>query len=505
MHRNSVIVAALALSFAAAAWPQSAPIYRIDVIERTVKAVNYQYRNGPTKIDFRGTVLLPQSKGEATVEANDGRTEIDARLTGIAAPTRFGPEYLTYVLWAITPEGHARNLGEVLANGSDRARLHVTTGLQVFGLIVTAEPYSAVRQPSNVVVMENEIRPDTVGRIEQIQAKYELLPRGSYTYTVPADMRAAEGNGPKLSLDQYQAVVELYQAQNAVQIAESAGAAQYAPDTFEKAQRQLADARALRARKSGSNLVVTAARAAAQTAEDARTIAVQRKQGDELAQARAQAARDRAALTQAEAAEQRAASEASAARSALEQERDARQRAEMQTAAQPAPEPPQPEPAPAVQPPPAVTSPQKSALRMGLLNRLNAELEARDTPRGLVIVVPDADFQGTTLRPALNGALARVASVVSTQPGLRVEVEGNSDTGDEAFSYGRAVAIRDALVRGGLSGGEIVARGLGNSHPVVSNASAAGREQNRRVEIVITGEPIGTLPYWAKTYSVAPR
>ena len=150
---------------------QNVPLYRVTVIERTVKAVNYQYRSGPTQIDFRGTVLLPEAKGDATVESKAGRTEIDARFERVLAPARYGREYLTYVLWAITPEGHAKNLGEVLAGSSDKAKLHVTTDLQAFGLIVTAEPYAAVRQPSDVVVMENQIRPDTVGKIEPIHAK----------------------------------------------------------------------------------------------------------------------------------------------------------------------------------------------------------------------------------------------------------------------------------------------------------------------------------------------
>src|SRR5882724_5019793 len=90
------------------------PIYRVTVIERTVKAVDYQYRGGPTSIDFRGTVLLPKAKGDAMVESKAGRTEIDARFDHVEAPTRYGAEYLTYVLWAITPEGHAKNLGELM-------------------------------------------------------------------------------------------------------------------------------------------------------------------------------------------------------------------------------------------------------------------------------------------------------------------------------------------------------------------------------------------------------
>src|SRR3984957_4379339 len=136
---------------------ETVPIYHVTVVDRTISAVNYQYRGGQTKIDFKGTVLLPQAKGDAVVESKSGRTEIDARFEHLESPARFGTEYLTYVLWAITPEGHAKNLGEVLAGSSDKGKLHVTTDLQAFGLIVTAEPYSAVRQPSDAGVMGNKV------------------------------------------------------------------------------------------------------------------------------------------------------------------------------------------------------------------------------------------------------------------------------------------------------------------------------------------------------------
>src|SRR5882724_3299306 len=200
-----------ALLSTSAVFPQSVPIYQVTVTERTVKAVNYEYRRGPTRVDFRGTILLPDAKGDAIVESKAGRTEVSVKFDHVLAPSRYGAEYLTYVLWAITPEGHPRNLGELMPGSSDHARLHVTTDLQAFGLLVTAEPYSAVRQPSDVVVMENEVRPETVGRVEQIQAKYELLPRGEYTYNVPSDLQAAVAQGERLPMDRYEALLELYQ------------------------------------------------------------------------------------------------------------------------------------------------------------------------------------------------------------------------------------------------------------------------------------------------------
>src|SRR5438552_1242328 len=277
---------------------RDAPIYRVTVIERTVKAINYQYRSEPTRIDFRGTVLMPKAKGEAVVESKRGRTEIEARLDNIAEPQTFGGEYLTYVLWAVSPEGRPHNLGEIMPNGSNKAKLHITTDMQAFGLIVTAEPYSAVRLPSDVVVAENIVRPDTVGKIEQIQARYDLMPRGQYTWQTPARTSVATVNEPKVSMDQYEAISELYQAQNALGIAGSARADQYAPNTYSKAQQLVDEARRLQQSKADRRTVVQTAREAAQTAEDARLIAERRRQEENLTRAQADASAAQQARTQ---------------------------------------------------------------------------------------------------------------------------------------------------------------------------------------------------------------
>jgi outer membrane protein OmpA-like peptidoglycan-associated protein len=470
--------------------------------------VDYQYRQMPTRVDFKGTVLLPQSKGQATVESKEGRTEIEAKFERVEAPARFGHEYLTYVLWAITPEGHPKNLGEVLGDGSDRAHLHVTTDLQAFGLIVTAEPYSAVRQPSNVVVMENEIRPDTIGATEVIQPKYELLPRGHYIYTVPDDLREAERNAPRLPMDQYEALVQLYEAQNAVQIAKAMGADRYAPDTYNRAEDLLRSARQMQDRKGERSAVVTAARQAAQTAEDARMIAMKRQQDDELQKARDQAAQEQERRIHAEGEAQRARSEASADRANLDAERSARQRAEAEAAALSTPPPLPANPAPVVvMKPPAGSheAAQKAETRMKLLQQINRVFPARDTPRGLVVTVPDADFRGTMLPPAVISRLRTLGAIIAAEPGVSLEVEGHLDKADEQSSYLRAAAVRDALTRAGIPQASISARGMGNSRPLVSNASAGGREQNRRVEITISGNAIGGMATWDRSYSVAPR
>jgi outer membrane protein OmpA-like peptidoglycan-associated protein len=477
-----------------------------------VNAVNYQYRAGPTAIDFRGTVLLPHAKGEAQVESKSGRTEIEARFDRLEPPARFGAEYLTYVLWAITPDGHARSLGELVANGSDKAHLRVTTDLQSFGLIVTAEPYFSVRLPSDVVVMENQVRPDTIGKAEPIVVRYDLLPRGSYIFNVPSGNEAVY-RGPKLSMDRYEAVTAVYQAQNAIAIARSQGAAEFAPDIFSRAEGQWREAQTLNARQAGASLVVTAARQAAETAEDARAVALKHKQDAELAQARDQAAHEQQLRVAAEAQAQSAQAEVQRAQSEAAAERAARERVEAEAASQPASARP-------VVPPPVeersadridprqLDEQRQQQLRRTLIGEINGPLPARDTPSGLVVTVPDGYFHGDRLSGAIGGSVMRVANIVAAHPGLRVEVEGHTDsaaTRAESVSYLRAMEVRDALARAGLRADVISVRGLGKTRPLASNATAAGREQNRRVEIVISGEPIGNLPSWDKPYALVPQ
>jgi outer membrane protein OmpA-like peptidoglycan-associated protein len=487
----------------------SVPIYHVTVVDRSVSAVNYQYRSGPTKIDFRGTVLLPQSKGEATVESRGGRTEIDARFQKLETPARFGPEYLTYVLWAITPEGHAKNLGEVLAGASDKAHLHVTTDLQVFGLIVTAEPYSSVRLPSDVVVLENQVRADTVGNTQPIRARFELLPRGTYTYNVPSNQNAF-ATGPKVSMDQYEQIVEVYQAQNALQIARSQGAGQYAPEVMEKAEQAFRRAQQLQASKAGTSQIVTAAREAAQTAEDARALTATRKKDAELTEAREQLAREQQLRTDAEAAARQAQAQAQQDRQAPEQRNVPEQRQDRTAPLLNGPAAPPPPPPVQQRPEARLGSPadengRKMDRRVNLFRQLKAATETLDTSRGLVLIVHDADFRGTDLNQSVAAKLAAIAPVIVGEPGLRVEVEGYTDASGsqaDASAEQRAQSVRDALVRGGLRPSTVSVASMGSGRPIASNSSPAGREQNRRVEIVISGDSIGTVAAWDKPYTL---
>jgi hypothetical protein len=262
---------------------RTVPIYRLTVVQRALQAVNFQSHSGPTRVDFKGTVLLPKSEGDARVEVKNGYTEINANFRHLDPPTQFGTEFLTYVLWAITPEGRGINLGEVVADGSNKASMRVTCPYSTFGLLVTAEPYFSVPYPSDVVVLESAVRPDTVGTVQEVQARYELMPRGQYTLNIKpqqlpsASMKADRG----VSMTEYEAVLELYQARNAVQIAKADGAADSAPDTFNKAQVLLNQAESLYAARKDLTGVINTARQAVQAASDARAIAIRKKTAPE--------------------------------------------------------------------------------------------------------------------------------------------------------------------------------------------------------------------------------
>ncbi len=497
------------------------PIYRVSVTSRTTKAINYQHRSGATKIDFRGTELLSNARGEAKVESKQGYIEIEVEFDNLRPATTQGSEYLTYVLWAITPEGRTSNLGEILLNGT-KSKLNVTTELQVFGLVVTAEPYYSVTRPSDLIVMENAVRSDTAGKIEQIEAKYELLKRGQY-------QRLA--NPLALKIDQ-KVPLELYEARNAVQIARAVGAEKFAGDTFVKAEKSLAQAEAYQTRKAGRKPVTMMAREAVQTAEDSRAIAVKRQEADALAAERQQSA-DREAssnsarvaaqsetdrvMRDAEAARLKAqgdkdrltrekdaqAASALAAADRLKLENDAlaataaaqadrlRQENEAQKAANQAD-------LDRAAKAKAQAEAEKAELRAQLLSQFNAILQTRDTARGLIVNMSDVLFDTGkhSLRPLAREKLAKVAGIVSGHPGLKLDVEGYTDSvgGDEYnqhLSEQRGTAVQDFLTQQGMAAGAVTSKGFGEAHPVATNDTAKGRQQNRRVELVISGDLIG--------------
>lgn len=487
---------------------QIQPIYRVTIVQRTTPAINYSHRSEPTKIDFRGTPLMPQARGEATVENKRGATLVDARFSNIPPPNRFGGQYLTYVVWSISPEGRAQSIGELILNGSDKGHLVASTPMQAFALIVTAEPYYSVSQPSDVVVMENAIRPETVGEVQQVNATYELLPRKEYTYNVSAPQ--VQAAVPAVSMQEYEAVVASYEAKNAIEIAYAAGAERYAPDKIKRAE-QLFDQTRQIPRRTLSEEVVAKMREVAQIAEDARAVSVKRAEDERTAQARAQAVQ-----TEKQEAAQRAAEEAAAENARLEAERERAQamRAQQEAAQQ--------EAAQAEQARSQMQAQQNAAraaqadrlvprapdagreTRMALRQRLaSSGFQTLDSPRGLVVLIPNSLIEGAP--DSVRTRVGAVASAVMAYPGLRVEVEGHTDGNGAAatrFTEQLAAHVRDMLVAQGVPSGSVTAAGYGGSRPTASNASAVGRQQNRRVEIVISGQAIGGLPVWERTYSL---
>jgi outer membrane protein OmpA-like peptidoglycan-associated protein len=369
--------------------------------------------------------------------------------------------------------------------------------------MITAEPYYSVTIPSDVVVAENVVRPDTIGAREAVTAKYELLPRGQYTMNVQAaQLRSMEGYGEKLSYDRYEAVLELYQAENAVQIAQSSGAGQYASESMSKAAALLSKAQDMNARKMDTHAIVSAARESAQMAEDARTIAVKR-QDEERRQQEIRRSENQSELrrrAEEDDAQARADREAEAQQAAAEVREEAAKAQAAQQAVVIPPRPPAVENARAQNP-----NPSQKQFRAQLLAQLNGTITTRDTPRGLVVIVNDSMFGSGNddLRPDAAQRLGDIARVVASRPGLTVRVEGYADV--EGLSEERAQAVRSAMIARGARPDSIVAVGYGKSRPIASNATASGREQNRRVEVVISGDSIGNQALWDQPYSLRSR
>ncbi len=457
-------------------------LYRVKVVQRDLDAVNYLHRSGSTRIGFKGTTLLPQASGEAKVNSERGGITIDAKFQGLPPANGFGPEYLTYVLWAITPDGRPSNLGEILPSGN-KNNITVTTSLQSFGMIVTAEPYFSVSQPSDVVVLQNVVLEDrTQGVLEKVNAHYSLLPRGLY----------AETEGSKTIVNPItrdeKSPLELYQAFNAIRIAQNSGADKYAADIMEQAKQDLRNASDIDRNKKGDRkMEITFARQVVQRAEDARIVTL-RKQAAERqlnAEQARNAAQQQAAQSQLQAQQSQLDAERAAAAKAQADADRARAEAEAADARARA--------AAANK-----SAEDANAIRERLRSQLNSVLATSETARGLIVNMSDVLFDTGkyTLKPDTKVSLAKVSGILQAYPGLKLQVEGYTDSvgGDEynqKLSENRASAVRDFLVSQGVSMDNISATGYGKNNPVADNGTAQGRAQNRRVQLVVSGDAIG--------------
>ena len=496
------------------------PTYRINVVSRTTRAVSYKHRSGAAKINFQGTDLMPAAAGEAKVESKRGtlevEVEVEVEFSGLDKPTSFGSEYLTYVLWAISPEGRPVNIGEVLVGDNHRSKLDVTTDLQAFAMIVTAEPYYAVRRPSNVVVLENAIRSDTVGASEAVDAKYELIDRGGYIPTGyrfdPVILNA------KLPL-------EFFEARNALRIAQSSGAERYAAPSYEKAVRQMNQADALATGKhENKKSLISQSREVVQTAEDAREIAAKHIDEERAETERsAGAGREASSNARANVESQRRVNAEAVTADAVSQRNevdrknlDAQASAQQAAGAQADAERDRNDAQRKQQVAEADSDRNRAAadssdaqlqqalrdredLRARLLQQFNLILETRDTARCLVVNMSDVLFDSGkyTLRPLAREKLAKISGIVLGYPSLKLVVEGNTDSvGTESFnqqlSEQRAEGVRSYLTQQAVPESSTTATGFGKNRPIASNDTSAGRQQNRRVELIVSGEVIGT-------------
>jgi outer membrane protein OmpA-like peptidoglycan-associated protein len=470
------------------------PVYKVQVVGRDIPAINYFHRQSSTKIGFRGTALMPMAKGDAKVEAKGGRTSIDADFQGLTPANGFGMEYLTYVLWAITPEGRPINLGEILPSGSkDKNSIQVTTNLQAFGLIITAEPYFAVTMPSDIVVMQNFVMEDkTNGVVEQVNAHYSLLPRGAYSETA-----GRHAILHPITRDE-RSPLELYEAQNAVEIAVAAGADKYASDTIANAKVALKNAEDLDLHKSNRKQTITYAREAVQASEDARIITIrkikaeddaaqiQARKNAEMAAQQSQADADAAKLAAQQsqlAAQQEAARRAQADADAAAAEAKAKAARDAQAQAEAAAK--------------AATA-QAEQVRERLKEQLNKVLATTETARGLVSNMSDVlfDFNKYNLKPEANEKLAMVSGILLSQPDLKIQIEGytdniGSDEYNQKLSQERADQVRDYITAHGISASNVTATGFGKADPIADNSTNAGRAKNRRVQLVVSGNAIG--------------
>ena len=511
---------------------QSSPLYRVTVEARSTKAINYSHAKGSTPIDFKGTVLMPYAKGSAQVEGKKGVVSISAKFEKLLPATQYGQQFLTYVLWAVTPEGRATNLGELELDGQ-KAKVDGAAAFQAFAMIVTAEPYFAVTQPSDVVVLENAVRPDTAGSVEEVDAKFDLLQHGEYaTITTGNDATRLDPRVP----------LSLYEARSAVKMAQAIGSDKYAGPSFEKAQQLLKQAEDSQNQKAPRKTVDMTAREAVQTAADARSITVKRLDDERQEAARKQAeAREALAKKQADdaqkaqleaqlatekAARDRAAAE-SASAAALQQQQQAEQAAQLAMQQKAAAEAQQQEAEKAAElaaqqkaaaeadaerakQSVAQSEAEKAQLRAQLLKQLSMVLQTNDTVRGLIVNMSDVLFDtgSYTLRPAAREKLAKISGILLAYPSLKIQVEGYTDSvgGDDfnqRLSEQRAGMVRDYLIDQVVPAGSLTSKGFGKNQPVASNDTADGRQKNRRVELVVSGDAIGASVNGAPTTSLS--
>jgi outer membrane protein OmpA-like peptidoglycan-associated protein len=451
--------------------PQDQGIPASALTTKSAQAVGYEVDTGNTKVSLTATDLMPGASGEAKVQVKSkaGRANIDIDVKGLKPASSLGAEFLTYVLWVVTPEGRTGNTGELLLNKDGNGKLSATSPAQAFSLIVTAEPYFVVRVPSEMVVLQSEPQKGTKGKIYPV-AEYKLMKRAQYEEL---------GNPLSLTPDP-KTPLSVYEARNAVEVAKSHQADKYAPEIFQKATASLQMTENAVNSKAENNTIIATARQTAQFAEDARALSVQRQEEERIKNEREAAA----AKAKAEAEAKAAAEAAEAKQKADEAAAEAKRKADAEIAAQEAAR--------------KQAELEKQQLRERLLEQFNRVLPTTDTDRGLVVNMGDVLFATgkADLGSDAKIALAKLTGIVLNYPSLKLAIGGYTDsTGSEDFnqklSQARADAVLSYLVDQGLDSSGLSSQGYGMSNPVADNSTPQGRQKNRRVEIVVSGEVIG--------------
>ncbi|HKR84815.1 MAG TPA: OmpA family protein [Terriglobales bacterium] len=493
-------------------------------VSRTLQAMRFR-QGSNVKIMFQATDQMRGASGEAKLEGKKGTVTVDAKFEGLDDATKFGLEYLTYVLWAVSPQGRAESLGELVVEKGN-AHLKASTDMQTFGMIVSAEPYFAVTQPGDTVVAES-IAPEGMAQGENIEARYELLGRGTYSAANQKIQNAIFGIDRTTPM-------QLFEARNAVRIAHIAAGEKYSGSILSKADQLLMQAETAYRQKQGKSVIESAARDTTQTAEEARVMAVKQRAEDE-AQAKAAAEKSAAEAREAQAradaeAEAKRRAEAEQAQKEAEEAKAAAEKAKaeaQQAAAEAARQKEEAEKAKAE----ALAQQQalaeqaakaqqaaaqseqlrqeaekeKQELRGRLLQQLNTILATRDTARGLIANMSDVLFKTGSyeLAPGARERLAKVSGILLAYPTLHVQIEGHTDSvGSDEYnqdlSEKRAGAVRDYFVQQGIAANSIESRGFGKTQPIATNDTAEGRQQNRRVELVLSGDAIGNTETTAR-------
>ncbi len=483
--------------------------------KRQVLAVKYN-ENKQTSVAMLGTAISPRVMGKADVEYKKGRTNVRLEMESFDNPQSLGGFYTAYILWAVAPEGQAENLMELPIG--KKFKIESTTKFQTFGLIITAEPHSRVELPSAVIVAANSLRKGTEGALSTSEIEYSGDPGTFYAIFTP--------NSPSSNAD-YNTPLMILGARRAVEIAQRADAKHYAEQelrdsemklaTLEQAwprSRKASDLRDNARKNSGlahdvMRIAEQARKLSVERSDQARLTAERQRAGDNIAQANSDADRarsdaDRAAndavrarieAARAKASERdqatRAADEAAAARLRVEQ-------AQSETARAKANEGVARDDADRARMQAEEAKRERDAAQQSLYVSLSAILETRRDARGLIVNLSDVLFDTgkTTILPGAREKLSKLAGILLAYPGMyQVEIEGHTDSvgSDESnlnLSRGRAESVRDYMVENGIKSERVIAaRGFGESKPVADNETAAGRQVNRRVEIVIADLP----------------